>query len=124
MARNHKQVFSRIQDLVLTRVKRAKIMLVAWTQIDPKAPFAKAFKQMRGWEWVSSFVGGGASLGLLTSIMVAMSGQARYLCVIGRSHLVPHWFAVINPSTGTPVYATFFLGTFLPLSWKLLYPSS
>lgn len=92
-------------------------------QIDPKAPFAKAFKQMRGWEWASSFVGVGASLGILSSIMVAMFGQARYLCVIGRSHVVPHWFSTVNPDTGTPVNATISLGKFLLVSAGRLHAS-
>ncbi|CAN1259226.1 Cationic amino acid transporter 7, chloroplastic [Linum perenne] len=43
-------------------------------------------------------------------IIVAMLGQARYLCVIGRARLVPSWLAKVNPTTGTPLNATLFLG--------------
>ncbi|KAJ0841716.1 hypothetical protein HanPSC8_Chr14g0633551 [Helianthus annuus] len=42
-----------------------------------------------------------------------MLGQARYLCVIGRSNIVPVWFAKVHPKTSTPVNASAFLGTFI-----------
>jgi hypothetical protein len=56
-------------------------------------------------------VGAGASIGIVASLLVAMLGQARYLCVIARARLVPLWFAKVHPSTGTPMNATIFLGT-------------
>lgn len=63
-----------------------------------------------GWSWASNLVGAGASLGIVASLLVAMLGQARYLCVIGRARLVPSWLAKVHPSTGTPLNATIFLG--------------
>lgn len=66
-----------------------------------------------GWKWASNVVGAGASLGIVASLLVAMLGQARYLCVIGRARLVPSWFAKVHPSTGTPINATLFLGTYM-----------
>jgi amino acid transporter len=65
----------------------------------------------------------GASFGILTSLLVAMLGQARYLCVIGRSNVVPAWFARVHPKTSTPVNASAFLGTcfyllFSGFHWK------
>lgn len=63
-----------------------------------------------GWRWASSVVGAGASLGIVASLLVAMLGQARYLCVIARARLVPSWLAEVHPSTGTPMNATIFLG--------------
>ncbi|KAL3697213.1 hypothetical protein R1sor_011289 [Riccia sorocarpa] len=85
-------------------------LLQPYDQIDTQAPFAMAFKSIKGWEWAASFVGVGASLGILTSLLVSMLGQARYLCVIGRSRVVPFWFATIHRLTGTPLNATVFLG--------------
>ncbi|OMP07141.1 Amino acid/polyamine transporter I [Corchorus olitorius] len=79
--------------------------------IDVEAPFAAAFRGGR-WEWVSRVIGAGASLGILTSLLVAMLGQARYMCVIGRSNVVPSWFATLHPKTCTPVNASAFLGIF------------
>lgn len=79
-------------------------------QIDTEAPFSGAFKGSSGWGWVSNVIGAGASLGILTSLMVAMLGQARYLCVIGRSGVMPAWLAKVHPKTATPVNASAFLG--------------
>lgn len=83
-------------------------------QIDPEAPFSGAFKRMKGKAWVSNVIGAGASLGILTSLMVAMLGQARYLCVIGRSGVMPAWLARVHPRTATPVNASAFLGEHTP----------
>ena len=82
----------------------------ALVQITETAPFSSAFREKVGWRWASSVVGAGASLGIVASLLVAMLGQARYLCVIARARLVPSWLAKVHPSTGTPMNATIFLG--------------
>ncbi|XP_019059581.1 PREDICTED: cationic amino acid transporter 6, chloroplastic [Tarenaya hassleriana] len=87
-------------------------MLLPYDLIDPDAPFSGAFKGSDGWEWASNVVGIGASFGILTSLLVAMLGQARYMCVIGRSGVVPSWFSHIHPLTSTPVNSSAFLGIF------------
>ncbi|OQU78746.1 hypothetical protein SORBI_3008G041400 [Sorghum bicolor] len=87
-------------------------MLLPYDAIDPEAPFSGAFKGRERCAWVSNVIGAGASLGILTSLMVAMLGQARYLCVIGRSGVMPAWLARVNPRTATPVNASAFLGVF------------
>ncbi|GAB2222604.1 hypothetical protein Droror1_Dr00016723 [Drosera rotundifolia] len=88
-------------------------MLLPYDAVDPEAPYAAAFKGEEGrWRWVSNVIGGGASVGILTSLMVSMLGQARYMCVIGRSNVVPAWFARVHPTTSTPVNASVFLGIF------------
>ncbi|KAB5573976.1 hypothetical protein DKX38_001170 [Salix brachista] len=84
-------------------------LLVPFNMIDKDASFSVAFGKI-GWKWAGNVVGAGASLGIVASLLVAMLGQARYLCVIGRARLVPPWFAKVNPSTGTPFNATLFLG--------------
>ncbi|KAL2903109.1 Cationic amino acid transporter 6 chloroplastic [Bienertia sinuspersici] len=68
------------------------------------------YNEKMGWKWAGHLVGVGASLGIMASLLVAMLGQARYLCVIARARLVPVWFAKVHPSTGTPLNATLFLG--------------
>ncbi|XP_024377105.1 cationic amino acid transporter 6, chloroplastic [Physcomitrium patens] len=88
----------------------ALCMLQPYDMIDIGAPFSTAFQHVVGWEWATNFIGVGASLGIITSLLVAMLGQARYMCVLGRAHIVPQWFAVVNSSTGTPINATVFLG--------------
>ncbi|CAN4114433.1 unnamed protein product [Withania somnifera] len=85
-------------------------MLLPYDMIDPDAPFSGAFMGSDGWRWVSNVIGAGASFGILTSLLVAMLGQARYMCVIGRSSVVPAWFARVHPKTSTPVNASVFLG--------------
>ncbi|XP_019252469.1 PREDICTED: cationic amino acid transporter 6, chloroplastic-like isoform X2 [Nicotiana attenuata] len=77
--------------------------------IPEGASFSAVFQQM-GWKWASNVVGAGACLGIVASLLVAMLGQARYLCVIGRARLVPSWFAQVHPTTGTPLNATIVLG--------------
>ncbi|KAG4943378.1 hypothetical protein JHK84_047456 [Glycine max] len=84
-------------------------MMVPYNKISEKASFSIAFLKI-GWNWASNLVGAGASLGIVASLLVAMLGQARYLCVIGRARLVPSWLAKVHPSTGTPLNATVFLG--------------
>ncbi|KAJ0427485.1 putative amino acid/polyamine transporter I, cationic amino acid transporter [Helianthus annuus] len=84
-------------------------MMVPYNKISSSASFSVAFQNI-GWKWASNIVGAGASLGIVASLLVAMLGQARYLCVIGRARLVPSWFAKVHPKTGTPVNATIFLG--------------
>uniref|UniRef100_A0A6M2FCU1 Cationic amino acid transporter C-terminal domain-containing protein n=1 Tax=Populus davidiana TaxID=266767 RepID=A0A6M2FCU1_9ROSI len=88
-------------------------MLLPYDMIDADAPFSAAFRgKSDGWKWVSNVIGMGASFGILTSLLVAMLGQARYMCVIGRSNVVPAWFARVHPKTSTPVNASVFLGIF------------
>ncbi|XP_052171031.1 cationic amino acid transporter 6, chloroplastic-like [Diospyros lotus] len=84
-------------------------VMVPYNQISDKASFSMAFQTM-GWKWAGNVVGAGASLGIVASLLVAMLGQARYLCVIGRARLVPSCLAKVHHSTGTPLNATLFLG--------------
>ncbi|XP_031124417.1 cationic amino acid transporter 6, chloroplastic-like [Ipomoea triloba] len=84
-------------------------LLLPYNLIPEQGSFSAAFKMM-GWKWASNVVGVGASLGIVASLLVAMLGQARYLCVVGRARLVPSWLAKVHPSTGTPLNATIFLG--------------
>ncbi|KAL4396853.1 hypothetical protein HN51_001319 [Arachis hypogaea] len=84
-------------------------MMLPYNKISDNASYSIAFLKI-GWNWASNIVGAGASLGIVASLLVAMLGQARYLCVIGRARLVPSWLAKVHPSTGTPLNATLFLG--------------
>ncbi|KAJ8512249.1 hypothetical protein OPV22_002683 [Ensete ventricosum] len=84
--------------------------MIPYDEILDDASFSSAFKNMVGWRWMGNVVGVGASLGIVASLLVAMLGQARYLCVVGRARLVPFWLAKVHPSTGTPINATIFLG--------------
>ncbi|XP_024971110.1 cationic amino acid transporter 6, chloroplastic-like isoform X1 [Cynara cardunculus var. scolymus] len=86
-------------------------MLLPYDLINPESPFTGAFVgHSNGLKWVTNVIGVGASFGILTSLLVAMLGQARYICVIGRSGVVPVWFAKVHSKTSTPVNASAFLG--------------
>ncbi|KAK8996511.1 hypothetical protein V6N11_081782 [Hibiscus sabdariffa] len=87
----------------------ALCMMVPFNQIAEKASYSMAFQTI-GWKWAGNVVGAGASMGIVASLLVAMLGQARYLCVIGRARLVPSWLSNVHPSRGTPLNATLFLG--------------
>ncbi|XP_042420055.1 cationic amino acid transporter 6, chloroplastic-like [Zingiber officinale] len=87
-------------------------LLVPYDAINTESPFSAAFGGSDGWGWASNVIGAGASFGILTSLLVSMLGQARYLCVIGRSSVVPAWLAQVHPKTATPVNASVFLGVF------------
>ncbi|XP_057820411.1 cationic amino acid transporter 6, chloroplastic-like [Cryptomeria japonica] len=99
-----------IVSLVYCLVALSLCVLVPYDQISTSAAFSEAFKKSVGWRWGSNVVAVGAALGILTSLLVAMLGQARYLCVFGRAHLIPSWFARVHPKTGTPINATLCLG--------------
>ncbi|XP_047152851.1 cationic amino acid transporter 6, chloroplastic-like [Vigna umbellata] len=98
-----------ITTLLYCLMSLSLCMMVPYNKISEKASFSIAFLKI-GWSWASNLVGAGASLGIVASLLVAMLGQARYLCVIGRARLVPSWLAKVHPSTGTPLNATIFLG--------------
>lgn len=95
------------REIVVDYIEMILCLVALWRQIKKEAPFAAAFGR---WKWVSNVIGGGASFGILTSLLVAMMGQARYMCVIGRSRVVPAWFAEVHPKTSTPLNASAFLG--------------
>ncbi|MCO5612194.1 hypothetical protein L7F22_066456 [Adiantum nelumboides] len=86
------------------------VLLLPYTQINTVAPFSIALQEKIGWKWASIVVGVGACIGIVSSLLVAMLGQARYFCVIARAHLIPSWFAQIHPGTKTPLNASIFLG--------------
>ncbi|KAG0472786.1 hypothetical protein HPP92_014643 [Vanilla planifolia] len=84
--------------------------MIPYNEISESASFSSAFQSKVGCKWAGNVIGAGACLGIVASLLVAMLGQARYLCVIGRARLVPSWLAKVHPSTGTPMNATILLG--------------
>ncbi|KAF2315133.1 hypothetical protein GH714_038224 [Hevea brasiliensis] len=83
-------------------------LVVPYNMIPKMHPFPLFSKRLGG-TGQAMWLGAGASLGIVASLLVAMLGQARYLCVFGRARLVPSWLAKVHPSTGTPLNATLFL---------------
>ncbi|KAJ1382235.1 Cationic amino acid transporter, C-terminal [Sesbania bispinosa] len=83
----------------------ALVTMVNYTQIDVDAAYSVAFVQI-GMNWGKYLVSVCALKGMTTSLLVGSMGQARYTTQIARSHMIPPFFALVHPKTGTPVNAT------------------
>ncbi|KAL3736071.1 hypothetical protein ACJRO7_025078 [Eucalyptus globulus] len=83
----------------------ALTMMQKYTEIDRNAAYSVAFSRI-GMEWAKYVVSICALKGMATSLLVGALGQARYMTQIARSHMIPPWFALVHPKTGTPIYAT------------------
>ncbi|KAG8365657.1 hypothetical protein BUALT_Bualt18G0128800 [Buddleja alternifolia] len=80
-------------------------LMQPYQDIDVDAPFSRAF-EMVGWNWAQYVVAAGALKGMTSVLLVGAVGQARYLTHIARTHMMPPWFAKVDPKTGTPINAT------------------
>lgn len=83
----------------------ALAMMVKYTQVDVNAAYSVAFEGI-GMNWAKYLVGICALKGMTTSMLVGSLGQSRYTTQIARAHMIPPWFALVHPKTGTPIYAT------------------
>ncbi|GFQ00842.1 cationic amino acid transporter 5 [Phtheirospermum japonicum] len=80
-------------------------MMQRYTDIDTNAAYSVAFEGV-GMKWAKYLVALGALKGMTTVLLVGALGQARYTTHIARAHMIPPWFALVHPKTGTPIYAT------------------
>jgi amino acid transporter len=80
-------------------------MMQKYTDIDPDAPYSVAFQNV-GMKWAKYLVALGALKGMTTVLLVGSLGEARYTTHIARAHMIPPWFALVHPKTGTPINAT------------------
>ncbi|CAA0808468.1 Cationic amino acid transporter 8- vacuolar [Striga hermonthica] len=85
-------------------------MMVRYTQVDVNAAYSVVFDQI-GVKWAKYLVSFIALKGMTTSMLVGSMGQARYTTQIARSHMIPPYFALVHPKTGTPIYATLLITT-------------
>ncbi|KAI9122683.1 hypothetical protein K1719_006523 [Acacia pycnantha] len=83
-------------------------MMQKYTEIDENAAFSVAFGSL-GLKWAKYVVAFGALKGMTTVLLVGALGQGRYITHIARAHMIPPWFALVHPKTGTPINATLFL---------------
>lgn len=83
----------------------ALTMMQKYTEIDRDAAYSVAFGKI-GMNWAKYLVGICALKGMTTSLLVGSLGQARYTTQIARAHMLPPWFALVHPRTGTPINAT------------------
>lgn len=80
-------------------------MMQKYRDIDPDAAYSVAFGSV-GMKWAKYLVALGALKGMTTVLLVGALGQARYTTHIARAHMIPPWFALVHPKTGTPINAT------------------
>ncbi|KAA8544710.1 hypothetical protein F0562_019443 [Nyssa sinensis] len=80
-------------------------MMQKYTDIDRNAAYSVAFQSV-GMKWAKYLVALGALKGMTTVLLVGALGQARYTTHIARAHMIPPWFALVHPQTGTPINAT------------------
>ncbi|CAN1169360.1 Cationic amino acid transporter 5 [Linum perenne] len=80
-------------------------MMQKYTEIDTDAAYSVAFQSV-GMHWAKFLVALGALKGMTTVLLVGALGQARYTTHIARAHMIPPWFALVHPKTGTPINAT------------------
>ncbi|KAK2395209.1 cationic amino acid transporter [Trifolium repens] len=80
-------------------------MMQKYTDIDTGAAYSIAFQKV-GMNWAKYVVAFGALKGMTTVLLVGRLGTARYIVHIARSHMIPPWFALVHPKTGTPINAT------------------
>ncbi|XP_054776313.1 cationic amino acid transporter 5-like isoform X2 [Prosopis cineraria] len=80
-------------------------MMQKYTQLDENAAFSVAFGSL-GLKWAKYVVAFGALKGMTTVLLVGTLGQGRYITHIARAHMIPPWFALVHPKTGTPINAT------------------
>ncbi|CAK9176853.1 unnamed protein product [Ilex paraguariensis] len=57
-------------------------------------------------KWAKYLVALRALKGMTIVLLVGALGQARYTTHIARAHMIPPWFALVHPKTGTPINAT------------------
>lgn len=92
-------------SIVYCLMALALTMMVKYTEVDVNAAYSVAFEGI-GMNWAKYLVGICALKGMTTSMLVGSMGQSRYTTQIARAHMIPPWFALVHPKTGTPIYAT------------------
>ncbi|KAL6198677.1 hypothetical protein ACLB2K_028466 [Fragaria x ananassa] len=97
-------------------------MMQKYTDIDTGAAYSMAFQSV-GMTWAKYLVALGALKGMTTVLLVGTLGQARYITHIARAHMIPPWFALVHPKTGTPINATLliFVSSLLSVSTLFIF---
>lgn len=80
-------------------------MMQKYNEVDANAAYSVVFEKI-GMTWAKYLVSICALKGMTTSMLIGGLGQARYMTQIARAHMIPPWFALVHPRTGTPINAT------------------
>lgn len=91
--------------IVYCAMSLALVTMQKYSEIDANAAFSVAFAAA-GMKWANYLVALGALKGMTTGMLVGALGQARYTTQIARAHMIPPFFALVHPKTGTPIHAT------------------
>src|SRR3954454_6689199 len=83
--------------------------MVPYTEIDPSAALAAAFRDV-GQDGFATLIAAGAVAGLTTVVMTLIIGAVRVLFAMSRDGLLPTGFGHTNRRTGTPVRITLTIG--------------
>jgi amino acid transporter len=91
--------------VVYCAMSLALVGMQRYSDVDANAAYGVAFAA-KGMSWARYVVALGALKGMTSGLLVGALGQARYTTQIARAHMIPPYFALVHPRTGTPVYAT------------------
>jgi len=88
--------------------------IASWKTLNTAAPVVESLKAL-GMESVRRWVGVGAIMGMISSLLVFQYGQARVWFAMSRDGLLPAAFSRIHPHHRTPHVATWVAGLFVGL---------
>lgn len=83
--------------------------IAPWQSLNNAAPVAEALKNLN-MNTVREWVGVGAIVGMLSSLLVFQYGQARVWFAMSRDGLLPRFFSKIHPKHHTPHVSTWIAG--------------
>jgi APA family basic amino acid/polyamine antiporter len=83
--------------------------IAPWQSLNSAAPVAEALKNLN-MNTVREWVGVGAIVGMLSSLLVFQYGQARVWFAMSRDGLLPRFFSRIHPKHHTPHVSTWIAG--------------
>ena len=83
--------------------------IASYKTLNNAAPVANALKVL-GFEGIRRWVGVGAILGMISSLLVFQYGQARVWFAMSRDGLLPRAFSAVHPKHKTPHVSTWIAG--------------
>jgi APA family basic amino acid/polyamine antiporter len=86
--------------------------IAPWRELNNAAPVGGALKAL-GMNTVRQWVGVGAILGIVSSLLVYQYGQARVWFAMSRDGLLPRAFSRVHPAHHTPHVSTWIAGLFV-----------
>ncbi|HYZ83435.1 MAG TPA: amino acid permease [Bryobacteraceae bacterium] len=106
--------FGIIMTLIICTLLYVSVSLVLtgianWQTLGNAAPVANALRTL-GYDGVRRWVGVGAIVGMISSLMVFQYGQARIWYAMSRDGLLPRVFSNVHPKFRTPHISTWVAG--------------